>query len=386
MGIPVLTSLVAYGLLVFFLLSWLRPRPQSSPGPRLARLVTLAVTLVFLAAISLFASSTVSVSPTSANLAILAAFLLLPPLVVAGFLVYHAAQAVRFFPRFHAVTAAVSTLLALLLATLSLVAAILPWWPSSSVSFSGQPLPTTILSYGGPRLAYYGSLDAANDLPTLRAIIDASTDQGIRQVGGLPAPSHQCSPPYAFGSSPCWPDVVSSPGHAYVSLGFGSSWCTTASDPQIYRRGFHLDVTVAYHRIPNCRINGVVALPASGLLSFPTQGLPSGLYAIDYVTQSPGEDPYVSAQTYLSLPPPSPAFQDVLEPQAAIALTSTLSLSQDTIFSLARVDGSTLGSLCSYSTPGPVWLVVYAKSYGTSRSMQVALASPSPRLCSSTPI
>jgi hypothetical protein len=240
------------------------------------------------------------------------------------------------------------------------------------------------LTAPGPRIGGQSIL-AAGDLDTLRALVDASAAATVQQLGGL-GNNYQCQRPYAMGRDNCWPGERSQTGQAYVAVAIGSGFCESWSAPRLYLSGQQLVVQIGISKLSNCRINGVMALPTAGLISFSTRALTPGLYGVSYRTVSDGET-YQSDSTYLSVPSPAPKDQPTMEREAATALQAVIGDHRVSLFSLARVDGSQLQSLCGLTQPGPAYLATMDPDLSTTRRrMSVVLAGPTPRTCSATVI
>ena len=239
----------------------------------------------------------------------------------------------------------------------------------------------TVVSQSGPRIPN-GSFYTADDLSTLRAIVDANAAFAAQQLGGSPG-MYQCMAPFSLGRDVCWPGVDSSPDTAYIAIAYTGGFCETVDKPAVHVSDFKLDLTVTYHSVPNCRINGVMALPTAALLSFSTAALKAGLYSLDYIFLR-DNDTYTSADTYLSVPGPVPTDQRATEAAALDALQRTIDSTTGGVFSESRVDGAQLQALCSETPAGPQFLVTFAAS--ATRQMQVMLATAPPHQCVSTPI
>ena len=239
-----------------------------------------------------------------------------------------------------------------------------------------------VLAQFGPRIPN-GTIYAAGDVSTLKALVDAGNSVASQQLGGQPRGTYQCMAPYTYTADMCWKGVVSSSGTAYIAFAIQGGFCQTTDSPQVFVSGFRLDLTITSHSVPNCRINGVLALPTAALIGISTSSLKPGLYAVDYVLKH-DSDVYQSASTYLSLPSPGAADQSAMETGAVDALTHTLGTESNGLFSESRVDGSQLQTLCGEAPTGPQFLVTFASA--ASRQMKVELATAPPHACTATPI
>jgi len=242
----------------------------------------------------------------------------------------------------------------------------------------GTPLELHAAGERGPRIPN-GAIFAASDLTTLRSFIDAGDTGLAGQLGGTGV-GHMCMPPYTADGGPCWPDVTSAPGDAYVALDAQTGFCTDPGTPRLAVSGTHIELQVPYTVEFGCHINGSLAAPSAALFWFPTRGLKPGLYSVSFTLASTG-DVYRSDSTYLSVPGPPAGSEADLDGEATAALTSVVGMRRG-IFSVARVDGAQLAALCGRTVVGPAYLVTYETE--TPRQMVVALAGASPQTCATT--
>ena len=269
-----------------------------------------------------------------------------------------------------------------LVAVMGLLACASQPLPPNDPHPNGTSIETRVLAQFGPRIPN-GTIYAAGDVTTLKALVDAGNSFASQQLGALPPGTHQCMAPYAYGAEGCWKGVVSSSGTAYVAFAIQGGFCQTTDPPQVFVSGFRLYLTITSHSVPNCRINGVVALPSAALIGISTDNLKPGLYAVDYVLKH-DSDVYQSASAYLSLPSPTAADQSTMEAGAVDALTHTIGMQSNGLFSESRVDGTQLKALCDQAPSGPQFLVTFADS--ATRQMQVELATTPPHACTATSI
>ena len=246
---------------------------------------------------------------------------------------------------------------------------------------NGTSIETRVLAQFGPRIPN-GTIYAAGDVTTLKALVDAGNTIASQQLGGRPG-TYQCMVPFTYNGEACWKGVVSSPGTAYIAFAIQGGFCQTTDSPLVLVSGFRLDLTITAHSVPNCRINGVVALPTAALIGISTGSLKPGLYSVDYVLKH-DSDVYQSASAYLSLPSPTAADQSTMEAGAVDALTHTIGMQSNGLFSESRVDGTQLKALCDQAPSGPQFLVTFADS--ATRQMQVELATTPPHACTATSI
>lgn len=248
----------------------------------------------------------------------------------------------------------------------------------------GSPIEVHLAAAGGPRIPN-GAIFAANDLDTLRALVDAA-EVGLAQQLGAAVVTHACRPPYTSTTGSCWPDQASRPGRAYVALDIQGGFCETEGAPRLGVSGTHLVLHVDFSEVFGCHAAGVLALPTASLVSFPTDGLRPGLYAVSYLFNYP-KDSYRSYATYLSIPGPAPGAPDAMDREAAAALTAAIGPRPAGVFSVARVDGTQVGGLCGRTVAGPAYLVTYERDLdGTPRHMTVVLAGTEPTTCATTPV
>jgi hypothetical protein len=238
---------------------------------------------------------------------------------------------------------------------------------------------TRVLASYGPRIPV-GSIFAAGDLETLRALVDVSDAASVRQLGGAPQ-THDCMPPYTSGTNLCWPGERTQPGQAYLAVYLDGGFCVTPGPPAVYASGDRLVLRVVFKGMSGCDVHGTVALPTAALVAFPTGGLRTGLYRVSYLFQQGGDD-YRSPATYLSIPSPAAGSAAAMEADASAALASVVGGQRAGVFSIARVDGAQIGGLCGQAVAGAADLVTTETSTPSgSRRMTVTLAGPTPRPC-----
>ena len=248
----------------------------------------------------------------------------------------------------------------------------------------GSALETKQLADNGPRI-HDQSIFVADDVDTLRALVDASSSATIEQLGGAER-SYQCRPPYALGQDFCWPGQRSQAGRAYIALVTQGGFCINASSPQVYLSAHHLVVQVRFSKAFNCHATGTLPMATASLISFATSGLKPGLYSVSFQFVSEDEI-YNSGSTYLSLPGPPRGDQARMENEATAALNSVTGIRRVGLFSLTRVEGSQLQSLCGQTVSGPAYLAILDPDLSAARrQMTVVLAGPTPKTCITTPI
>ena len=255
---------------------------------------------------------------------------------------------------------------------------------SEAVPPGSTGVPMTVLASNGPRIGAQTIL-AANDLETLRALVDTTAAVTVRQLGGTPS-AHQCTPPYAVDHDDCWPGQTSRPGRAYVALEIEGGFCDGVTASRTYTVDRHLIVEVSFSTRSGCVVRGTKALPTASLVSFPTKGLRPGLYRVSFRLVNDNET-YDSDSTYLSIPGPPASDQQTIDSAARAAVAIIIGGNRVDLFSLARVDGAQLGSLCGMTVSGPAYLATLDPDLSaTHRQMSVILAGSTPHTCATTSV